>query len=75
MIFGFSALPGGSRGLKGGFGLAGDAGYWWTATEAPGGPDSNAYAYLKIIGHDDNLDGFDYDKRDGLSVRCVADNP
>jgi uncharacterized protein (TIGR02145 family) len=69
--FGFSALPGGSGNPNNdNFYLAGNAGYWWTATAAP---DGNAY--IKIIGSDDNLDGFNYDKGDGLSVRCVADNP
>jgi uncharacterized protein (TIGR02145 family) len=69
--FGFSALPGGSGSPNGKFGLAGNAGYWWTATAVPG--DGNIY--IRIIGSDDNLDEFSYDKSDGLSVRCVADRP
>jgi len=68
--FGFSALPGGSRNPNGRFGLAGNAGYWWTAAEA-----TNSNAYIKTIDGDDDLNGFDYDKSDGLSVRCVADSP
>jgi uncharacterized protein (TIGR02145 family) len=66
--FGFYALPGGNGNPNLGFGFAGNAGYWWTTDAA-----TDANAYIKIIGSDDHLDGFDYDKNDGLSVRCVKD--
>jgi len=68
--FGFSGLPGGCRFSNGKFVNAGYRSYWWTATKVH---DSNAY--IRIIGGDDALDTYGYDKSDGLSVRCVADSP
>jgi len=67
--FGFSALPGGYRYPDGGFGNAGNVGYWWTATE-----DSSGLAYYWYMYYDYDLvyernDG----KNDGFSVRCIAD--
>jgi uncharacterized protein (TIGR02145 family) len=67
--FGFSALPGGYRDTDGSFYLAGDYGYWWTATARGSGN-----AYNRGMGYyGDNL----YERNDGvgvgLSVRCVGD--
>jgi len=70
--FGFSALPGGYRYYgDGGFGNAGYSGYWWTATV-----DYSDYAYYRYVYYDsDNVYKDGYYKSEGLSVRCVADNP
>ncbi|GBU20488.1 hypothetical protein R80B4_00366 [Fibrobacteres bacterium R8-0-B4] len=68
--FGFSALPGGCRssGYAGQYGLSGQYGFWWTASEFNGGA-----AYVRQL-------FFDYyavsatgnDKVNGFSVRCVG---
>jgi uncharacterized protein (TIGR02145 family) len=69
--FGFSALPGGGRdseddSFRGG-GYNGD---WWTATES----DSGNACFLSLYNGSDDLDGGNYRKSDGHSVRCVAHN-
>jgi len=67
--YGFSALPGGTRGSDGDFNLAGVNGYWWTAAERGSG-----YAYYR-----DMYYNYDYviengsDEDLGYSVRCVRD--
>jgi uncharacterized protein (TIGR02145 family) len=67
--FGFSALPGGYRGYNGDFYNAGYGGYWWTATE-----DDGSLAYRRHMGYDhDRVSSNHYDKRGGISVRCVKD--
>jgi uncharacterized protein (TIGR02145 family) len=69
--FGFSALPGGRHHSSGSFYDAGSGGNWWTATEN----DAN-HAYYRVMGYnDDNVyENSYYDKSQGYSVRCVADN-
>jgi uncharacterized protein (TIGR02145 family) len=67
--FGFSALPGGLRNLRGYFSYAGDNGYWWTATE-----DSVVNAYNRAMYYN-----YDYVREDNdhngyrFSVRCCRD--
>jgi len=70
---GFSALPGGYRDSEGGFnnGFAhvGSKGYWWTAL---GRSDGKAY-YISLSAFWGTAERDFTDKRDGLSVRCVAE--
>ena len=65
---GFSALPGGGRGVFGSFLDLGDYGNWWAANEAS--PNDACFVYLTFI--DSSMmvrkDGF---KSSGFSVRCV----
>ena len=68
---GFTALPGGDRGIGGYFRGVGDDGYWWSATESY----INYYALYRYVYYD-NSDVFRYNgknKEVGLSVRCVRD--
>ncbi|MDR2592174.1 MAG: hypothetical protein LBC59_05140 [Chitinispirillales bacterium] len=67
--YGFSALPGGGRDSYGRFGGAGSNGDWWTATEDWSG---NAYIRNIYYGYGHVVDK-NYDKRNGLSVRCVRE--
>jgi len=70
-IYGFSALPGGSRYSGDSFGNAGNYGDWWTATE--NGADD---AYLRYVDYDDDrVDKGSNFKSLGFSVRCVEDRP
>jgi uncharacterized protein (TIGR02145 family) len=68
--YGFSALPGGSRGYDGNFYNAGNNGYWWTVAE-----EDSDYAYCRSI-YDDDDDVYEsYSHKDnGFSVRCVKDD-
>jgi uncharacterized protein (TIGR02145 family) len=65
----FSARPGGYRNDDGSFSAVGTDASWWTATEI-----NSSNAYLRYMGLDygDVLE-VEYDKRSGLSVRCVMD--
>jgi uncharacterized protein (TIGR02145 family) len=68
--FGFSALPGGGRYTDdGGFGDAGNYGYWWTATEYGG-----SYAYIRVVYYyyDSVYENY-YGVGLGISVRCRED--
>jgi uncharacterized protein (TIGR02145 family) len=71
---GFSALPGGYRGLDGVLREQGNYGYWWSATDAAaeGAP---AYAWDRYLHNEDNYlsSTFDY-HCSGVSVRLVKDN-
>jgi uncharacterized protein (TIGR02145 family) len=69
-ISGFSALPGGGR-TNGSFGNIGRCGYWWTYATGDGSSswsrgmiNNGAYISRDFI-----------NKKCGLSVRCVKDNP
>ena len=66
--FGFSALPGGWRGV-GKFGNAGDYGYWWSATEY----DATYASYRSMNGYFSLVRRFHAFKRYLYSVRCVQD--
>jgi uncharacterized protein (TIGR02145 family) len=68
--FGFSALPGGYGYSDGDFDIAGDRGYWWSATEL-----NSDGAYLRFMYYD-NEDAYwkGNDSKDLLfSVRCLQD--
>jgi len=65
----FSALPGGFRNEDGSFSAIGTDGSWWTATE-----NNSRNAYLQYMGYDyGNVLEVEYDKSNGISVRCVMD--
>ena len=69
--FGFSALPAGGRYDYGGFNIAGNSAYFWSATEYNSGS-----AYLWLLYYDNG--GFSsynyYSKCHGFSVRCLKDS-
>ncbi len=65
----FSALPGGYLGLIGTFISVGKVGYWWSSTES--NMTQAWYHYLHYINGYTDRDFFD--KRYGLSVRCLKD--
>jgi uncharacterized protein (TIGR02145 family) len=66
---GFTALPGGARSNDGMFGLLGNNGVWWSATE--GGTD---YAFTRDMNdYSSYASGDGFGKQSGLSVRCVKD--
>jgi uncharacterized protein (TIGR02145 family) len=65
----FSAQPGGFRNEDGSFSAIGTDGSWWTATE-----NNSRNAYLQYMGYDyGNVLEVEYDKSNGISVRCVMD--
>ena len=79
---GFSALPGGYRGIYGGFFGVGGNGYWWSATESGGttGTDRRE-SPIRFIARNRSLDYFVeslnsyYSNRgSGLSVRLIRGN-
>ncbi len=66
---GFSALPGGYRGIEGSFFNIGNTGIWWTST---GGVEDTAWARgMYLIGS--NVFRVSYPLGLGYSVRCVRD--
>jgi len=69
--FGFSALPGGIRWarLEGYFTNAGSSGMWWTAEDSGNGEVYHRYIHCT----DDSVGERLFNKRQGISVRCVAD--
>lgn len=69
---GFTALPGGFRGLDGIFYSSGYRGYWWSATE---GTDlySAWHIHLSYDSGGLGMESFAYVKFDGFSVRCIKD--
>jgi len=68
--FGFAALPGGTYSGSRGFEVAGDEGYWWTATEYYAG---TAYYRTMYWGNDGVKSGSGY-KTFLQSVRCLQDD-
>ena len=66
---GFTALPGGYRGMDGEFGRAGEIGQWWTSLE------ENEYIGLcwGLTYKDGRVGPGVSSKRYGLSVRCIKD--
>jgi len=65
----FSARPSGYRNDDGSFSAIGTDGGWWTATEI-----NSSSAYLIYMGYDyGNVLEVDYEKSNGISVRCVKD--
>jgi len=70
-LFGFSGLPGGSRGYVGIFGQIGIQGCWWTSTESY---DYNWwYHSLAYCSQEVNRDYFGAEGN-SYSVRCLRDN-
>ena len=64
----FSALPGGYR-FFGSYGNVGYGGYWWSSTEY-----NTSNAWYRCLGFNYGAAGRGiYDKKDGLSVRCLRD--
>ncbi|MCL2689939.1 MAG: hypothetical protein FWE57_08870 [Chitinispirillia bacterium] len=68
--FGFSALPGGSRGYRDGFYNAGSDGTWRSATENISGTGT---VYAFYIHSDDNVTEGNYHTDFYLSVRCILE--
>ena len=65
---GFTGLPGG-RITGDGFSLLGYHGIWWSSTEA-----TNFSAWVRGLAYDDSSIGrYFYDKRSGISVRCMKE--
>ena len=68
---GFSGLPSGQRQRAGGYSYIEINGYWWTSTELDISPTRAWAGVLGYTGQGAQSSG--YDKRDGLSVRCLKD--
>jgi len=69
---GFRAMPGGYYLGSGAFGLIGNSGIWWTATEAT--EFNTSYAWLRqMSANNDAIYRGKNDKNYGYSVRCVQD--
>ena len=66
---GFTALPGGYRGINGAFDNIGRYGYWWSSTQRS--TDSAWYRYLSYSFS--SVSRYDCPKGHGFSVRCVRD--
>jgi len=77
-VYGFSALPAGSRNSAGGFDFVGDGGRWWTVAENDGD------AYYRFIDWSSRtkvnqfgigyVNGIYYGKSSGFSVRCIKND-
>jgi uncharacterized protein (TIGR02145 family) len=68
---GFTALPGGGRGIEGAFDVIGVYGNWWSATEASA---SSSYSWARYMNFNfSRVDRYDPPKDAGFSVRCVRD--
>lgn len=66
---GFAALPGGYCDYTGQFGYLGFRGYYWTLTDV-----NVATSWLRALDcYESDIDRVQYNKRYGLSVRCVKD--
>ena len=65
----FTALPGGYRSYYGRFSDIGFSGFWWSSSESS---DSMAYG-RGMLNYNNEVPGFNLDKRYGLSVRCIKD--
>jgi uncharacterized protein (TIGR02145 family) len=66
---GFTALPGGRRGISGTFVGLGKYGYWWSSTECSG-----TIALLRSLHYiSDRVDRYNSHKTYGFSVRCLKD--
>jgi uncharacterized protein (TIGR02145 family) len=65
--FGFSALPGGSRAINGGFNNAGNRGLWWTAVEF----DRDSAYYRRMGNNYAYVYEGNFGKGAGFYVRCL----
>ena len=68
---GFSALPGGNRNSSGDFKDITESGYCWSSTQYNNDKAKNKQLYYGAS----NIMAENYDKHNGLSVRCVRDKP
>lgn len=70
-IFGFTALPGGSRTSDGLYFVLGNNGYWWSSTEL-----SNIDAWGRLMGSSiGSIERYNHFKKGGgFSVRCLRDD-
>jgi uncharacterized protein (TIGR02145 family) len=66
---GFSALPGGYRGLSGTFVNKSNGGYWWSSIEYL---TTSAWSTNMRYNYKDVVFG-DVNKQDGFSIRCIKD--
>lgn len=64
----YSALPSGKRYGYGDYDYIGNIGVWWSSTE-----ESAKYAWVRRLGNFKNMIRDPFEKRFGLSVRCVRD--
>ena len=67
---GFTALPGGHRGDSGAFGITGSYSLFWSSTES----DMNHALLPTVTSTSINVAINNFDKKSGLSVRCLKDN-
>lgn len=68
--FGFSALPGGYRGIVGDFSHKGITGFWWSSTE-----HSSYHVWHRHMHHSQGgILRLTFNKDGGISVRCVRDD-
>lgn len=68
-VFGFSALPGGSRSSDGYFDFIGESGSWWSSTE-----QNNNRAWMRHIAQYNTTIFRNHTKKVlGKSVRCIKD--
>jgi len=66
---GFAGLPGGFRSINGSFNDVGFEGYWWSSTGT-----TPTYAWFRLLNYNlGALGRFNFDKRNGFSVRCLRD--
>jgi len=66
----FTALPGGYRFYYGRLSDIGFSGFWWSSSESS---DSSAYG-RGMSSYNSQVPRLDFNKSDGLSVRCLRDN-
>ncbi len=66
---GWAGIAGGNRHGNGSFKDVGDFGYWWSSTES-----TTTYAWYRYLYYNlGTIYRFNYDKRDGFSIRCLRD--
>ena len=65
----FNGLPGGYRGMGGGYSLEGRSGYWWTSTAR----NSTQGNYIVLDNDFESANGNGATNTFGYSVRCVKD--
>ncbi|MCX6325124.1 MAG: T9SS type A sorting domain-containing protein [Bacteroidia bacterium] len=66
---GFTAVPGGYREWNGSYGLIGNYGIWWSSTISP---PANAWMRY-VVNTDASVSRNDFNRRAGISVRCLKD--
>lgn len=71
-ISGFTALPGGFRGVDAIYGSMTESGYWWSTSPSSG--HDGDYLYLLPLYFDETFIGFMHAQKSiGLSIRCIKD--